>query len=258
MNLKDLREKFHDYDAKISSAFHKDENRMKNPSWGKIIFSWLSLVIILAVVSSLAITPLTTEGDVYQEITPVFSDYRLEYGSYKSSTYYIYSKSGNYPNKEVYHISYDGKLKVSVNTSNISNNDYFVKVMDSYINGNNEYNASVDVKFTAYDSKDKKIDTFYSLGLDDGNLNIRHGIIDLLLFNKPKIEYKDGFLTVTVTGNDKRLSDSSLSSSLDNIDHIDGTIHVFNKDAGKTSDHDFYNYTLHFTIPKSSINVKNS
>ncbi|MDR2967861.1 MAG: hypothetical protein LBU74_07950 [Methanobacteriaceae archaeon] len=255
MGLKDLREKFHDYDAKFSSLFHKDKERLKKPSWGKIIPTWLGLVIVLSIISSIAIVSVSL--DVNEELTPV-SSYDLKYNSYKSSFYFIYSKSANGPNQEVYHISYDGRLKIELDTSDISHNDYFGKIMESYLNGNNEYNASVDVELTAYDNNDEEIKTTYTMGLDDSNLNIKQDLIDFLFFKGSKIRYKDGILTIITKNKDERLSDSSLSDSLNNIDHIDGVIHVFNKNALKTSDSGFYKYTLNFTIPKTSINIKHS
>ncbi|MCL2157256.1 MAG: hypothetical protein FWH54_04455 [Methanobrevibacter sp.] len=254
MSLKGLREKFHNLDAKFSSVFHKEEDGMKKPSWAKIIPTWLFLIIVLSLISSLAISSYTVE--VHEELTPTFSEYTLEYGSYKSSIYYIYPKAGS-NSKDVYHISYDGNLKAVLDTSNIFYSDKFEMIMDSYLNGDNEYNASVNLELTAYDSNDKKIETSYSMGLDDGNLNIKHGVIDLLLFSGSKIDFKDGILTITFNGQDQRLSDSSFNTTLQNIDHINGVIHVFNKNTVETSNPNYYNYTLNFKIPKSSINVKN-
>jgi hypothetical protein len=248
MSLKDLREKFHDLDSKISSVFHKEKEGVKKPSWEKIIPTWLALIIVLSLASSVAISFVTV--DVNEELTPVFAEYNLEHSSNKSSLYFISSPAGS---KEVFHIAYEGKLNVKLNSSNIHQNDQFGKVMESYSNGNNEYNASVDIELTAYDSNNKKINTSYTMGLDDGYLNIKHELIDLLLFNGSKIDFQDGILSLTFIGSDQRLSDSSFDSSLSNIDHIDGVIHIFNKNSLDKSDSGYYSYTINFKIPKSSI-----
>jgi len=257
MGLKDLREKFHAYDAKLSSMFHKDKDGLKKPSWGKIIPTWLGLIILLVIVSSIASALFI--ADVNQEITPTSATYTLDYSSYKSSIYYIYFKSGSGPNTDAYHISYDGKLKLVIDTSDIPHDDYLRKILESYQNGENEFNASISYNLTAYDSSDNEIDTSYFMMIDnDKNSDMNYNFIDLLRFDDPKLELKDGFLTITFNGKDKRLSDSPFNDSLKNIDHIDVAIHIFNKNAEESSDPGFYNYILYFTIPKSSINVKMS
>ena len=256
MSLKDLREKFHDHDAKISALFHQDEDGVKKPSWGKIIPTWLGLIIVLSIVSSIAIPSAIV--DVNEELTPAFSEYNLEFTSFESTTHYIYSESEGIPNKMANHISYEGKLKIELDTSNIPHNDYFEKVMKSYLNGDNEYNASVDIELIAFDANGNEINTTYFMGLDDNSLNIKQGVIDLLLLNGSKIDFKNGVLTIASMGNDQRITDSPFNSSLQNIDHIKGVVHVYNKNTIETSDPSFYNYTLNFTIVKNSINVKNS
>ncbi|MCL2114709.1 MAG: hypothetical protein FWH29_00630 [Methanobrevibacter sp.] len=254
MSLKDLRDKFHHYDAKVSSFFHNDKDGMKKPSWGKIIVTWLGLIILLAVVSSVATSVFIV--DVNQEITPVSSLYNLDYNSYKSSSYYITQIGG--PNKDAYHISYDGKLKVELNTSDIPHSDYLEKILESYLNGSNEYNASVSVELTAYDSSDSVIKTLYYMSIDnDSGSSMYYKNIDLLLFKGLKFDFKDNIFTITSNGSDKRVSDSIFNDSLKNIDHINGVIYISNN-ALETSDPGFYNYTLNFTIPKSSINIKNA
>lgn len=260
MGLKDLREKFHNLDAKFSSVFHQEKDGVKKPSWGKIVPTWFALIIVLFIASSLTFSPVAVQSffsvEVQAELTPTFSEYKLEFSSMKSSLYYIYSTSDSRI-KEVYHVSYNGNLKAVLDTSNIMHSDKFEKIMESYLEGNNEYNATVDLELTAYDSSNKKIETTYYMGLDDGNLNIKHGVIDLLLFQGSKIDFKDGILTITFYGKDERLSDSLFNNSLENIDHIDVVFHVFNKNITNTSNPDYYNYTLNFTIPNNSIKVIN-
>ena len=255
MGLKDLREKFHGYDAKVSSKFHKDSDGLKKPSWGKIILTWLGLLIVLFVVSWASSVLLTV--DVNQEITPTSSAYTLDYSSSKSSTYYIYSRLTG-ARQDAYHISHDGKLNIAINTSDIDHGDYFEEIMESYLNGENEYNASFDVNLTAYDSSGNKVDTFYFMGVTSSNSNIVLKSIDLLYNDNLKTKYKDGVLTLTAKGNDSRISDSSFNSSLKNIDNIECVIHVVNENAKEPSDSGFYSYTLNLTIPKNSINIKMS
>mgnify|MGYP003240267631 FL=1 len=50
MGIKELREKFHEEDAKVSEKFHKSENGLKKPSWGKIVITWLIVLVIASLV----------------------------------------------------------------------------------------------------------------------------------------------------------------------------------------------------------------
>lgn len=256
MKLNDLKEKFHGYDTKISSKFHKNVNGVKKPSWGKIILVWIGLIVLLSLIS-VAITSLSTV-DVDQELTPISSLYNLNYNSSKSSTYYIYYKSGNQANDDAYNIAYNGKLKVELDTSDIPHSDHFEEIMNSYSDGENEYNATVDFNLTAYDKNDVSVSTKYFLGVADSSGDIVFELIDLLFNSNQKISINDGILTITGSDKAKELSDSPLNSSLKNIDHIEGVINVYNKNVQEPSDPGFYNYTLKFTIPKDSIRIKNS
>ena len=256
MNLKGLREKFHEYDSKVSSLFHKDEDGMKKPSWVRIIPTWLGLIIILIVAGSVVTTMLTVE--VNEELIPSYSGYNLRYSSYKSSYYYI-SVSGDSPNKDAYHIAYDGRIKIDLDTADIPHSDYFGEIMESYLNGNNEYNASVNIELTAYDSDDKEIDTSYTMRPDNNNnSDMLFESFDLLNFKNLKFDFKNGILTIAHSAKDRRISDSPLNNSLENIDHVECIIHVYNINALETSDPGYYNYTLNFTIPKTAINVRSS
>ena len=256
MNLKGLREKFHEYDSKVSSLFHKDEEDMKKPSWVRIIPTWLGLIIILIVAGSVVNTLLTVE--VNEELIPSYSGYNLRYSSYKSSSIYIYSVSGDSPNMDAYHIAYDGRIKIDLDTTDIPHSNYFGEIMESYLNGKNEYNASVNIELTAYDSDDNEIDTSYTMRLNNTNSDMLFESFELLNFKDLKFDFKNGILTIAHSTNDKRISDSPINNSLENIDHIEGVIHVYNINALEPSDSGYYNYTLNFTIPKTAINVRSS
>lgn len=51
MEIKELREKFHDEDRKFSSNFYNADGKgIKKPSWGKIIITWLITIIAMSII----------------------------------------------------------------------------------------------------------------------------------------------------------------------------------------------------------------
>jgi len=92
MGIKELKEKFHKNDAKLSSHFHKTEvDGTKKPSWVKIIITWLAMLILLTLVAnaftSINTTQSTTTPHYSEPTTPV--EPQMSEKEYKAATTYI-------------------------------------------------------------------------------------------------------------------------------------------------------------------------
>lgn len=89
MGLKELREKFHEKDSDFSSHFHKNENGVKKPSWGKIIITWLITVFVLLIIAgsisnAIVGTPTTSNVDESYNYT-TNAEPQISEGEYKAA-----------------------------------------------------------------------------------------------------------------------------------------------------------------------------
>ncbi|MDR1721800.1 MAG: zinc ribbon domain-containing protein [Methanobrevibacter sp.] len=232
----------------LSSLFYYEFKGEKKPRWGVIGLSLLIIVVIaIGLVAALGVfNPI----NVNEEINTASASYTLKYSSEKSSQY-------TYKGSAAYAISYNGKFLVKIDTSKVSNGEYLGEVLDSYSNGGNDYNATIDSNFTAYNSKDSEISTNLFLNTMASDMTSNYKYVNLIKFTSSQTKsFADGILTLSFKGSGSDISSTSLSSSLKNIDYIKGTVHIYNYNARNSSDPGFYNYTLNFVVPSNSITVK--
>ncbi|KZX14925.1 zinc ribbon domain-containing protein [Methanobrevibacter curvatus] len=255
------------FDSEENISNNKNIPNKKKSSNKKLIIAVVAVIAVIAV-GAFALISFFGPTIVSEEIELTSAAYKLTYDSHVSKSYYIYSKSGKSPNKNAYILSYNGKLKIALDTKTVSQGEKLSEILDSYINGDNEHNATYDLELSAYDSNDNIIKTTYNPGVANDNWNIVTKKIDLLflpnLISSPASDillndasFKNNILTIALKGKGDEIGDEGFSSKIHKMDHINGVLNIYSKHLTQ-DDAGFFNYTLNFTIPKNKISVKKS
>jgi hypothetical protein len=219
------------------------------------------IVVIIIGCASLGLLVSTQSIDVEEELTPVSADYDLKISSVINSLY-TYTYANGTVVDDVYETSYNGKVNVVLNTSDIpdSKNHKLDDILTDYVKNDNEkYNSEIDLNFTAYDANGKEIDTDFSYGKLDTDLNYK--TLDLLALSykdnyDSSLSYANNLLTLLFEKNDTNmLTLEAVNSKITGIDHINGELHIYNPQYTDDSSPDYYNFTLKFVINSKDINI---